>query len=246
MIDRRRPYIKVRRLTDFKIKAEKRYPYMIFFFIILYGLLLGAGDLLAHLSPIVPLLTALGVLVYCRLMLAWVKRSGQSAEIGLVLPDIKGAGDCALLLPLLLLPVLNIFLFGLTLPTLSSVLLMFGVSVAEEVFFRGFLLRFLGSLGRYGAPLMASFFFGLFHFINLAGGADPVYTVLQAFCAFGTGLAFCGVRRRFKSLVPSIAAHFLINLTGAASSVSAAVSGSLLICGGIMAVYGLWLCGEKQ
>lgn len=220
---------------------------MIFFFIFLYGLILSAGDLLAPLNPLFPLITSLGVLVYCRLMLEWVKRTGQTAEIGLVLPHIKGTADIMVLLPLLVPPVLNAALFGYSLLPLSAVLLAFGVAVAEEVFFRGFLLRFLARLGDVAAPLVGSLFFGLFHFINVFGGADPLYTALQAFFAFGTGLAFCGTRRSSGSLLPCIIAHFLINLTGAESVLpQASAVWALSLCGGLMAVWGLWLWTKKH
>ena len=89
-------------------------------------------------------------------------------------------------------------------------------AAAEEVLFRGLLLRGIVGLGAgvLTAAVVSSAVFGLFH---LSGGL----LFLPVFAA--DGLAFCALRLRTDSLYPPIAAHGVLNFTTAALLLSANV-----------------------
>lgn len=54
--------------------------------------------------------------------------------------------------------------------------------------------------------------FGLFHFVNLIGGSDPVFVMRQViFCCF-VGLFYGYLVLRVNSLLPAMIFHYLVNL----------------------------------
>lgn len=95
------------------------------------------------------------------------------------------------------------------------VLLIF-VAVAEELFFRGLLLRELLFSFRV-KPILAgtivSAVFGALHLMNVFSYASLTYAIVQGLCAFAVGFDLAAIYYRFKSVVPCILVHALINIT---------------------------------
>lgn len=95
------------------------------------------------------------------------------------------------------------------------VLLIF-VAVAEELFFRGLLLRELLFSFRV-KPILAgtivSALFGALHLMNVFSYASLTYAIVQGLCAFAVGFNLAASYYRFKSIVPCILVHALINIT---------------------------------
>lgn len=175
---------------------------------------------------------------YSAALIFWVFRTGQARRLGLCVPrHIR----CFRFLPLLMLPVCNCLTakaFSLSLPTF---LLMLAVCAAEELFFRGFLLRFLMRYGAIPAVLLSSIVFALFHLVNwTAGGA--LYTWAQVLCALSAGICFAAAAVRSGSLLPGFAAHLLSNIT--AASAPAEPSPLLWFCIVLYGCYGLVLCKQ--
>lgn len=88
------------------------------------------------------------------------------------------------------------------------------VGVSEEIFFRGLVIRALLPIGTRRAVVIAAFCFGLPHLAYLWGGFwDPVFTLVNAFAAIGTGFAFGAILVRTGAIWPLIACHALIDFT---------------------------------
>ena len=159
--------------------------------------------------------------IYTALLLLWIWCSGWGSRIGLTAPDFSEKHDLLLLLPMLILAVHN-FLFS-DRPSAAAALLLALAAVTEEIFFRGFLLRFLMRCGARRAILFSAVLFALFHLANTAS----FYTLLQLLCALGAGLCFASAALVYKSILPGILCHVLINVTADGSSTGSVMS---LLC----------------
>ena len=86
------------------------------------------------------------------------------------------------------------------------------VPVAEEIFFRGYLLEQLRKLTRSGnALLIQSLIFGLFH--TYARGLFTSLALFSLVNTFLLGMILGAWRIKFKSLLPLVLAHVLLNAT---------------------------------
>ena len=105
---------------------------------------------------------------------------------------------------------IEIFLF------LKEVALLIFVAIAEELFFRGLLLRELIFGYKYKpitSALFVSALFGTLHIFNVFSYASFNYAILQGFCAFAVSFDLSAIYCKFKSVVSCIAVHALINVT---------------------------------
>lgn len=208
---------------------------MLFLWILLYGLIFSLSEYAAALFNAQAWMTAMTMTVYIILLLCWICRTGQRQAVGLVFPCIQ-VKDAVWLLPLIVLPLGNRVATGSQDFSVYSVLLTLCICMAEELFFRGFLLSFLQSrLGLRGV-FTAALIFALFHGVNLLSGWNPQYVIIQIFLAFSVGMYLSVLRLFCGSLVPGIAAHFLTNLT-AGSHLNTSFSGALIIWGICAAIY---------
>ena len=168
--------------------------------------------------------------VYTALLLLWLWRSGRGRRLGLAMPRLARRGDLRLLVPMLMLPGYNL-LFSER-PAGAAVLLLLCAGVTEEVFFRGFLLRFLlERCGGQRAVFISAALFALFHAANFFTAADWGFTALQILSAAAAGLSFAASALVYKSILPAALCHILINVTG-----NGAVSapGVLFLCASAM------------
>jgi membrane protease YdiL (CAAX protease family) len=90
------------------------------------------------------------------------------------------------------------------------------ISCAEELFFRGFVLREL--LFNYvwqpiRASLIVSFLFGVLHLLNVNSYATWGYAIVQSICAFAISFNLCAIFIETKSLLWCVLIHALINIT---------------------------------
>lgn len=141
---------------------------------------------------------------------------------------IKNYLDKSIWLALLLFPLANMglffFLSGNTasfanndvFTIVKQIVLLIFVAVAEELFFRGLLLRELLFSFRI-KPILAgtivSALFGALHLMNVFSYASLTYAIVQGLCAFAVGFDLAAIYCRFKSIVPCILVHALINIT---------------------------------
>lgn len=218
---------------------------MIFFWVVLYGTTYIAADMLSQAMGLQSWFPALAMVLYAGALLLWLLRTGQAQTLGLCPCLNLTLKDTLVLLPLLAFPIYNLLSAGGFSSSLSAVLLMGSVSLVEEIFFRGALLRaFSRRSARFGI-LLTSVLFGLFHIVNLIGGADLRSTLMQMLCTFAAGLSYGAVTVRYRSILPCVAAHFLTNTTGLGVTPAVAqegVSWGLWLCIAISACHGIWLC----
>ena len=121
--------------------------------------------------------------------------------------------------PVLLLPLANLIpaiVSGVNYDFFQSLVWVFG-AVAEELFYRFFLLRKLllerSELKPGLAVLLISLLFAGMHLFNLRSGMPVSLVLLQAFCAFCFSLWAGAVVWRTRSVMIPLLAHVLMNLT---------------------------------
>lgn len=201
----------------------QKHPYL---FSVLAGLIClilvacgsAASQILAMRDTPARLTMAGGCFVSALVGLALMRRSGLTwAELGFRSCAPHTLRGVWYFLPLLLLELLPLFLFGLPLDRGAPALLLFvlAVGVNEEIYFRGLILRCLRQKGVYIAIFGSSLLFGLLHAGNLLGGADPFYTVLQVVFAALVGLTLsCLVSLTGSLWLPILwhAAHDFISI----------------------------------
>lgn len=215
---------------------------MLLFWIALYGAVFSVSDRLAALGREGTLFAVALMVSYPVCLIGWLVKSGRHRVLGLSVPVITDRQSSGLLLCLLVLPVFN-------LATVSSwkmdgvqAVTLICVSVAEELFFRGFLLHHLSRKIGDASPWISSCVFALAHVVNLACAVTAESMLLQVLCAFAVGIYYSAVVLRFGSILPCMAAHVLVNLSAGTSlsRPSAMETAGLLLCG---AVY--FRCGAR-
>lgn len=90
------------------------------------------------------------------------------------------------------------------------------VAVAEEIFFRGFLLsefqKYI-SWSRIKSAVSVSFLFAILHLCNLWSGTGLSYVLVQSFFAFGASVILCWIYCTQWGLISCMVIHGLVNLT---------------------------------
>ena len=133
------------------------------------------------------LITAVFVWLAVFLGLFLMKRSGISfSEYGLAFPPAnkKDGNRYLWFIPLVLIEAAVLIMAGFfnnitVIYYLSVLIFVIAVGFAEEVYFRGLILKLLQQKGSRYAVVVSSLLFALGHASNLLRGADPIKTVLQ-------------------------------------------------------------------
>lgn len=184
---------------------------MVFFWIILYGLVHSVFEVVSGLYTC-PWLLSLSMSVYTALLILWIVRTDRNASMGLFFSRVASE-EAIWLFPLTVLPFSNLFLTDVLILPGHSVLLTLCTCTAEELFFRGFLFSCLRKhIGHWSAGVVSTIF-ALFHLANLISGWPPGYVAVQVLVAFSVSLYYCLIRFHWGSLYPCVIAHFLTNIT---------------------------------
>ena len=176
---------------------------MIFLWIILYGLIFE----LSGENPYV-------MIGYTVTLLLWLYKTNRFTRIGINKAKIEPP-KVVFLIPVIIIPLLNLLISKGIQLEFSFVILMFTVAIVEEIFFRGFLFHSLLRLGQCKAIIISSIFFGMFHFANYYQTENMVQVCLQVVFAFAMGIYYAVLTIQTKSIIPCMLSHFLINITGA-------------------------------
>ena len=119
---------------------------------------------------------------------------------------------------------------------------------AEELAFRGYLWEHTQRLRPLTAAVLNAAVFGVFHAVNLIGGA-PGAVGIQAVCAACTGFALCGTVAYYRSIVPALGIHALINLFGGLFPADDLRGAGLLVsgfCAACSVLVGLWMLRAEE
>ncbi len=139
-------------------------------------------------------------------------------------------------LPLFILPICNVLTAMITKQPIAIVLPYIFGAVAEELFFRFFLLKhiFLPRIKPALAIILISVLFAGMHLINLRAGAGVTETLVQIIYAFCFSIWAGVVTRKSTWLIP-LATHVLLNLTATADVMWVClVAGLLMLADGII------------
>ena len=120
--------------------------------------------------------------------------------------------------------------------------------MAEELAFRGYLWEHTQRLRPLTAAVLNAAVFGVFHAVNLIGGA-PGAVGIQAVCAACTGFALCGTVAYYRSIVPALGIHALINLFGGLFPADDLRGAGLLVsgfCAACSVLAGLWMLRAEE
>lgn len=146
--------------------------------------------------------------VYWLALILCAKRNNRASAYGICPIKLRSRRDCAMLLPLLLLPILNIVVLGAPKLTALTAVYIVYIAIGEEFFFRGFLLEVLrDKCGVFAGAVLSALLFALMHCFN---GVSAV----QLVCAAGVGFALAAARYLTGSLAVPVIVHSCINLTG--------------------------------
>lgn len=163
------------------------------------------------------LIMAGGVAVSALLGLLIMKRSGNGMrQYGFRLPDRNGIGRVWMYIPLLLLELVPILIYGLHFnkqPIVYVVLLLFTLLVGlnEELYFRGLVFNYLNRISTKAAVIGSSVIFGVLHAVTALNGKNIELVLLQIGFAFLAGLVLAQIVVLTKSLWPGILWHIIHN-----------------------------------
>lgn len=189
---------------------------MVFLWVSLYGVTYMVSENIILGKGMYPWILPVNMLVYTLLLILWIWRSGMHRNIGFVVAETCSVSKWIEIIPVFILPVYNLLMARGADFSLYQILLMFSVSVTEEIFFRGFLLHMLIKHSRICGIILSSIVFSLLHGANVFQGADFDYTWMQMICAFSSGICYSIATVQTGSLLPAIVAHILTNITGIA------------------------------
>lgn len=215
---------------------------MLFVWFLLYGGIYTAAESLSQMLGTAHVVTVPAMLLYTGGFVLRLCRTGRAHTAGIKTIPLKDLKKYLFFLPLGALPVYNVLTGSGWELSFSLAALMLCASIAEELFFRGFLLRILLKWSRAGGIVVSGAVFALAHFVNLIQGADLSYVLMQTLCAFSAGIGFAAVTAASGSVLPCIAAHFLINISAGSGTMGPAECGlGLWVCAAVYVVYGIWI-----
>ncbi|GIO36635.1 hypothetical protein J41TS12_14960 [Paenibacillus antibioticophila] len=163
------------------------------------------------------LIMAGGVAVSALLGLLIMKRSGNvMKQYGFRLPDRNGIGHVWMYVPLFLLELVPVLIYGFHFnkqPVVYMVLLLFTLLVGlnEELYFRGLVVGYLNRVSTRTAIIGSSVIFGALHAVTALNGKNLGLVLLQVGFAFLAGLVLVQIVVLTKSLWPGILWHIVHN-----------------------------------
>lgn len=221
---------------------------MIFFWAALYPLAYAIAGFLEKVLHLPQWILSGVIAAYAVLLILWIVKTGRAHTVWLGKPNRLKFRELLQLLPLLILPAYHLLTAQACALSLSVVVLMLSVCVTEEVFFRGYLLRYFLKVGRISGILLSSVVFALCHSINLLHQPNMAYIIAQIVCAFILGICYGAVTVQYETILPALFAHFLTNITGLSGTILESGQAALAfwICIASYFCYGYWLCNKLR
>lgn len=212
----------------------------------IYVLAFSVADSVSESFGVRSCITAPLGLLMSVLLFVLISRNQLSDYLGLCKIENKDFKEFLFFLPLIIIASANLW-YGVmmrysTLETVLTFASMLFVGFIEEVLFRGFLFKAIFQKRAGLAVAISSITFGMGHIVNLLNGADIQQTLLQICYAIAIGYLFTIIFIKYKSLIPCIITHGILNATSVFSEKStlgqdAAASAILIIISVGYAVY---------
>jgi uncharacterized protein len=212
----------------------------------IYVVLVGVGDWLSELVGVPNTATTVLLAVLSALLILYLRRDGWIRFYGVRRFRRSDVNGTLLYVPLALIAVMQYTKglrddLGLT-SVLLIIALMICVGFLEELIFRGMLFRGIqrtSSLMR--AVVISGVTFGVGHIVNLARGMTPVEQAIQIGFGVVLGIVLALLFAVTGTIVPLIAFHTLLNISGNVTvanpaSESLMLAATTVICAGY-AVY---------
>lgn len=155
-------------------------------------------------------------------------------------------------------PVIGNLLDGVQAIDTAQILLFLTIAAlsgfAEEMLFRGLILRALLPTGIWRAALISAALFGTMHILNVLNMANPVQALLQVGYAAAIGFCYAALVIRTGTIWPLILAHSLTNFAGFIAAGGTGLGGAVALREFVFAAayivlfstYGLYLLREVQ
>lgn len=203
-----------------------------------YGVIFLAVQRMGLDSNQAQFLTVALLTVYWAVLFLCIRRKGREERYGLGVPRIRNWKTHAMLIPLLLMPVVNLALGTFQMTALTAVYIVY-TAFGEEFFFRGYLLGVLrNQYGIWVSSAISAVLFGLMHCFSNGSW-------IQILCAAGVGFALAASRFLTGSLIVPVLVHIFINLTGWQSA-PPGYEGVYLIVAAVYAAWGILMLRKAQ
>jgi len=213
------------------------------FWIVLYCVLMSAGDSLSSMAGIEKSVTLPIGFLLAAILFCFLKKHRLTSEYGLC--RAKTAPSSMLYyLPAILLLTANLW-YGVSarvgaVETLLYILSMFCVGFLEEVIFRGLLYRAMAVDNPRSAIIVSSLTFGIGHIVNLfnGSGAEVFVTLLQVFYAAAAGFMFVMIYEKTDSLIGCIVIHGVFNALSVFANEPSGTAPQIVTCVLLMLISG--------
>lgn len=184
--------------------------------IIVYCVLMSAGDSLSALIGIEKSVTVIIGLTLSLILILFLRKNGLFESYGICASKVS-ALSMLYYLPVAIMLTTNLW-YGVkanygALETALYILAMFCVGFLEEVIFRGLLFNAMRKDNVKAAIIVSSVTFGIGHIINLVNGsgAELIPNLLQVIYATAAGFMFVMIYYKSQSLILCIVAHGVFN-----------------------------------
>lgn len=201
-----------------RLMKEKPILHAVIWIMIYIGTV-GVGDALSERLGRANLVTSALLIVLSLILMAYLKKNGQFANMGLVMPSRTDNRIALFYLPLFLIAILQ-FTAPID-PALSAIdialgcLLMVGVGFLEELIFRGLLFQGIRSVsGMNRAIIVSGVTFGIGHIVNLLRDYSAPEQIVQVIAGIVLGIVLAMVVAITRSVLPGALFHMILNIGG--------------------------------
>lgn len=201
-------------MTDSKFKRE----FALFAILTsVYFLLINSANKLSDIINIPDSINALVGIAFPLGVIAYLKNKNLLSYYGLSSLKKLDYKNLLFCLPMIIVAMVNlrygIYINHSYLQILLLSLEALGVGFAEEILFRGFLMKAIMNKSSAAAIRVSGIAFGMIHIFNLLYGADTVATLAQVVYATSLGLMFSMFFYKTDNIIPCIICHGIINMT---------------------------------
>ena len=207
----------------------------------IYCVLQSLGNIISKKIGIYESAGAVFALVQAVYIFLWLRKYGLMKTFGLNRP-LQPGKRMLFYIPLILICTRNLW-NGLTVNLKPSelcfhIVLMLCVGFLEELLFRGFLFEAMAKDNMKTAVVVSSVTFGIGHIVNLFNGSGmgTAEVIMQIVMAVAVGFLFVTIYLRSGSLIPCIAAHVVINISGAFANENGLTTQTTVIQHGLLLV----------